>query len=365
MGAVNDALDLARLAAPLGGHFTFCGALSDTLKNAARPFGVRFIDRRSRSISKYSLPLWAASVAAWVVRLAWERPHVVHLNYVGYAPSLACAAWLCGVPVVARAGQHYLDRKRGANWIAAYLANCRAQADSLLRSPVADRVEVVGDLFRPERLDQPAVRELPACRPDAVRLLFLGQLVPRKGIAVLVEALSRVQARADLMLVGGNWDDPGYAQEIRALVARLGLQDRVHLENHREDAGALLRHADLFVLPSFEEARPRSIIEATRLGIPVIASATGGIPSLIQDDVNGVLVPPGDIGALAAAIERLASSPGLRNRLAENARVRAERECRPEDTARRYLAAYARVAERGTPSAADLRPAAGRDASSI
>lgn len=365
IGAVNDALDLARLGSPLGARFTFCGVLDDALKAAVRPSGVRCINGRSRTLSKYSLPLYILSVAAWMLRLAWERPDIVHLNYVGYAPSLACAAWLCGIPVVARAGRHFLDPNRGANWIAAYLANCHAQADTLLRSPMAHAVEIVGDLFRPERLDQPPVRELPACRVGAVRLLFLGQLVPRKGLAVLVEALSRVNAPVDLMLVGGNWDDAGHAQEIRALVARCGVQDRVHLENHREDAGALLRHADVFVLPSFEEARPRSIIEATRLGVTVLASATGGIPSLIEDGVNGVLVPPGDVEALAGAIEALAADPALRRRLAENARVRAERECRPENTARRYVDVYARLAARAVPAAAEWQAGAGRDASSV
>ncbi len=354
MGAVNDALDLARLATPLGARFTFCGALGEELMERARPAGVRFIHRRSRTLSKYSFPLYAWSVIAWIVRLVWERPHVVHLNYVGYAPSLACAAWLCGIPVVARAGSHYLAPNRGANWVAAYLANCRAQAADLLRSPLASRVRVVGDLFRPERLDLPATRDLPSCRPGAVRILFLGQLVPRKGLAVLVAAFARVRPRADLLLVGGNWDDEGYPREIRALVDRLGLQDRVHFENHREDAGALLRQADVFVLPSFEEARPRSIIEATLLGVPVVASETGGIPSLIDDGVTGMLVPPGDVDALADAIEMLVEDAALRRRLAFQARARAARECRPEETARRYLAAYAELADVRGPARAPV-----------
>jgi glycosyltransferase involved in cell wall biosynthesis len=320
---------------------------------------VRFIRSRSRSLSKFSLPLYALSVAGWILRLAWERPHVVHLNYVGYAPSLACAAWLCGIAVVARAGRHYLAPNRGLTWVAAYLANCRAQADDLLRSPFADRVRVVGDLFRPERLQLPAARELPACRPGAVRFLFLGQLVPRKGLAVLVEAFARVQAHADLVLVGGNWDDEGHPRQIRALVQKLGLQDRVHLENHRDDAGALLRNADVFVLPSFEEARPRSIIEASLLGVPVVASNTGGIPSLIDKGVTGVLVPPGDVEALAGAIEALASSAQLRRRLGDRARERAERECRPGETARRYVEVYAELADLRGPSSRERRmPAA-------
>jgi glycosyltransferase involved in cell wall biosynthesis len=258
--------------------------------------------------------------------------------------------------VVARAGQHHLAPNRGTNWISAYLANCRAQADDLLRSPLASRVKVVGDLFRPERLDLPAARVLPACRPGAIRILFLGQLVPRKGLAVLVEAFARVRSHADLLLVGGDWDDDGYPREIRALVHGLGLQDRVHMENHREDAGALLRQADVFVLPSFEEARPRSIIEATLLGVPVVASETGGIPSLIEDGVTGMLVPPGDVDALADAIEMLAGDAGLRRRLAFQARARAHRECRPEETAKRYLAAYEELAGVRLPARERLAP---------
>jgi glycosyltransferase involved in cell wall biosynthesis len=344
MGAVNDALDLARLATPLGARFTFCGALSPELIREAQPIGVRCIRHASRPLSKLSFPLYAWNVLSWILRLAWLRPDIVHLNYVGYAPSLACAAWLCGIPVVARAGRHHLARNRGANWIAGYLANCRAQAESLLESPVADRVTIVGDLFRPERLNQPAARALPACRPGAVRVLFLGQLVPRKGLAVLVEAFARVDAHADLLLVGGNWDEQGHPREIRDRVERLGLRDRVHLENHRADAGALLRNADIFVLPSFEEARPRSIIEASLLGLPVIASDTGGIPSLIDHGVTGILVPPGDVEALASAIEALSASAHFRHTLGEQAQMRARRECCPEDTAARYLAAYRRLA---------------------
>jgi glycosyltransferase involved in cell wall biosynthesis len=345
IGAVNDALDLARLATPLGARFTFCGVLSDELVSAAGEAGVRFIHRRSRSISRYSLPLYAWSVLGWLLRLAWEQPHVVHLNYVGYAPSLACAAWLCGIPVVARAGHHHLARNRGTNWIAAYLANCEAQAETLLRSAVADRVVIVGDLFRPERLCGSAVRPLPASRPGALRVLFLGQLVPRKGLTVLVEAFARVRAHADLLLVGGNWSDAGYPRQVRELVSSLGMDERVRFENHRGDAGALLKSADLFVLPSFEEARPRSIIEAAWLGVPVVASATGGIPSLIDDGVNGALVPPGDVDGLATAIDRLAASPALRRSLGEQARARVDRECRPGETARRYLALYARLVD--------------------
>jgi glycosyltransferase involved in cell wall biosynthesis len=137
----------------------------------------------------------------------------------------------------------------------------------------------------------------------------------------------------------------------------------VHFENHREDAGALLRQADIFVLPSFEEARPRSIIEATRLGVPVVASNTGGIPSLVADGVNGLLVPPGDAHALAAALEALAGDPVLRRRLGEQARVRAERECRPDETAARYLAVYARLAEPTAGASGKWQAAAGEDVS--
>ncbi len=359
IGAVNDALDLAELAAGEGAQFVLCGPITPALREEAARRGADTLCASSRTFSRSGLPLYAIDVLRWMRRLASIQPDVVHLNYPGYGPSLACAARLCGIPLVARAGP-VVPTNPANRWVAAYLANCRAQAADLLASPLAGRVVIAGDLFRPARLHASASgdRPLRPKAPGGVRLVFLGQLVERKGIHVLVEALSRLPGHVDVVLAGGDWSAPGYPQDIRALAARLGVQARIQFENHRPDVGSVLRGADLFVLPSFCEARPRSISEALSMGLPVIASDVGGIPSLVNHDETGLLVRAGDPPALAGAIAALAADAERCDRMGRAGRARAERECRADDTARAYVRTYRRlVAEHATRAGVPCRGA--------
>ena len=354
IGAVNDALDLAELAAPTGARFMLCGPLTADFRAEAEGRGIQTARVTSRTFSRRGLAPYAIDVLAWMARLAWWRPDVVHLNYSGYGPSLACAAWRCEIPVVARAGGPFIHGNPSNRWVSAYAANCRAHADALLASPLRDRVAVTGDLFRPERVRSTLAleRALPARRSGVARVVFLGQLVERKGLHVLIEALSRTQSSCELLLAGGDWDAPGYPQQLKAMAAAAGLSSRIHFQNHRPDVGAVLSDADVFVLPSLSEARPRSIIEAMSLGVPVIASDVGGIPSLVGHEETGLLVPAGDPNRLALAIDRLVQSHDLRDRLAVAARAHAARECRADRTAIEYVRLYRRlVADRtGAPS---------------
>ena len=346
IGAVNDALDLAELAAPGGVRFVLCGPLSRELCDEAARRGIETLRARSRSFSRRALPLYTIDVLAWMVRLARWRPDVVHLNYPGYGPSLACAASICGIPIVARAGGGPVNPGNLSNrWVAAHVANSRAHAADLLDSPLAPKVVVTGDLFRPDRVRSTMVpeRALPPRRPGVARLVFLGQLVERKGLHVLVEAFARLQGASELLIAGGDWGAPGYPQRLKAMARDAGVASRIYFENHRQDVGAVLSTADVFVLPSFSEARPRSIIEAMSLGIPVVASDVGGIPSLVAHEETGLLVPAGDPGALVAAVDRLIQSPDLCHRLGAAGRRRAEEDCRPDRTAFEYVRLYRRL----------------------
>jgi len=348
LGAVNDGLDLAHFTRPLGVRFTLCGSLDDRLIEMAQVSGIGTVRRASHSMSKRGILRYVADVAGWLGRLQRLRPDIVHLNYVGWGPSLACAARLCRIPVVGRAGGQFQSRNLSNRWIAAYVANCEAQAASLLASPLASRVVVTGDLFRPERLERcPRLeRPIPARRGKVPRFLFLGQLVERKGLAVLVEAVTGMTADADLLLVGGDWEAEGHPQQIRRLITDSGLGGRVHCENHRTDVAALLAESDGLVLASLAEARPRCILEAMFAGRAVIASAVGGIPEMVQHGVTGLLVPPGDAKALAAALDQLAGSDALRGALGEAAQRHARSEFRPEVTAARYVHLYRQLALR-------------------
>jgi glycosyltransferase involved in cell wall biosynthesis len=345
MGAVNDALDLAELAHPSGASFMLCGACSPDFQAAAESRGISVVGGRSRSFSRLGLPLYLASVLLWIARLKQLRPHVVHLNYPGYGPSLACAAWLCGIPIVSRAGGPYIAGNLSNRWIAAYAANCAAHASELLASPLADKVVITGDLFRPDRVRTTlnATRPLPPRQDGLARLVFLGQLVERKGLHVLIEAFALLRQPAELLLVGGDWSAPGYPASLKAMARTAGVDARIIFENHRDDVGALLSTADVFVLPSFSEGRPRSIIEAMSLGAAIVATDAGGIPTLVEDDCTGLLVPPGNAEALAAALDRVIASPALRRRLGKAARARAEQDCRADRTALEYLRLYYRL----------------------
>jgi hypothetical protein len=229
IGAVNDALDLAELAAPLGGRFTLCGPLTPEFREAAAARGAHTLTATSRVFSRRELPLYAWDVMRWTRRLRRLRPQVVHLNYPGWGPSLAYAARLLGIPVVVRAGA-LVDNNLLDRWASAYAANCDAQAEWLLDSPFADRVVVTGDLFRPDRIRATMTleRALPPRRGGLPRIIFLGQIVERKGIHVLVDAMARLKGEAELLLVGGDWSAPGYAADLGARARLLGVDSWIH-----------------------------------------------------------------------------------------------------------------------------------------
>jgi hypothetical protein len=341
IGAVNDAIDLAALARPLGVRFTFAGPLDQTFAAAAASHGAGVLRASSRVFSRSGLPLYAIDVARWLERLARLRPDVVHLNYNGYGPSLACAAHISGTPIAGRASGAFIAGNPSNQWVETLLANCLPQAGELLDSPLGPRVVVTGDLFRPARIAGIDRRHIGMHPP---RILFLGQLVERKGLHVLVEAFVRMVVNAELWLVGGDWASDGYPARIRAAIETLGIGSRVTLMNHRENVAALMQQADIFVLPSLGEARPRSILEAMLAELPVVASDVGGIPTVVEHEKTGLLVAPADAGALAAALDRLAASEATRIQLGRAGRQYVEQECQPERTARKYVDVYRAMA---------------------
>ena len=112
--------------------------------------------------------------------------------------------------------------------------------------------------------------------------------------------------------------------EVQALHRELGLGDRCRLLGYRTDVKDLMAAADLFVLASAFEGLPVSIMEAMASGLPVVATAVGGVPEAVVDGETGLLVPPRDASALAGALLRLARDPDLRAAMATKARVGSE-----------------------------------------
>ena len=154
--------------------------------------------------------------------------------------------------------------------------------------------------------------------PEGVEdaLVFAGRLGPQKALGVALQALADVPD-ASLAVAG---DGPQRAA-LEGRARELGLDGRVSFLGSvpREQVLRLFHAADASLLPSAWENFPHTVVEALAVGCPVIATAVGGVPEVVRDGENGLLVPPGDPGALAAAIARFFADDALRARLRDAA----------------------------------------------
>jgi glycosyltransferase involved in cell wall biosynthesis len=165
---------------------------------------------------------------------------------------------------------------------------------------------------------------------DGPVVLEVARLAEVKGQRSLLAALTRIDATA--VLVGQDLEQGGaYERELHADADRLGIADRVVFAGHRDDVPALLAGCDVFCLPSTVEGLPLVVLEAMAQARPAVATAVGGTPELIVDGETGLLVPPGDVDALSAALARLLEDRDLADRLgkAGRERVAAEFSLRP------------------------------------
>jgi glycosyltransferase involved in cell wall biosynthesis len=199
-------------------------------------------------------------------------------------------------------------------------------------------------------------------RPNLV--LFLGRMEPAKGVFDLLEAVAALRpAVPDVRLVcAGDGDRIAVAR----YAERLGIADAVKFTGWVGPSGkrALLESAAVFAMPSYDAALPISLLEAMAAGVPVVASAVGGIPEVVVDGVSGFLVAPGDSASLARLLRRLLLDHALGARLGATARESARLRFAPERALPKLEEIYAAVglsaaAEPGTPvREIDLRKAA-------
>ena len=186
-------------------------------------------------------------------------------------------------------------------------------------------------------------------RPGPSRLLFLGHLSERKGVGELLAALARPALSARdwrLDLAGG-----GEVERFRARARELGLSERCRFHGWlgQEATFELLRTADILVLPSHAEGQAMALLEAMAHGLAILATPVGAHLEAVTDGVSALLVPPGEVDALEAALLRLVDEPALRARLGRAARARYLEAFAIEAYARRLAELYARAL--GSPSA--------------
>jgi glycosyltransferase involved in cell wall biosynthesis len=203
------------------------------------------------------------------------------------------------------------------------VAISRYTADEV-RALVARDVEVIPYTYElaaaPQRVDREEVRE--------PTILFVGRLVERKGVPVLVDAVAELRGEtpARLVIVG---DGPERAA-IERRAAERGIADAVEVRGQVSDEALLGAYAgaDVFVLPAIVDSRGDTeglgvvLLEAMNFGLPVVGSAVGGILDIVVPGESGMLVPPGDSAALADALRRLLGDPALARRLGDAGRER-------------------------------------------
>jgi glycosyltransferase involved in cell wall biosynthesis len=261
-------------------------------------------------------------------------PDIVHTFLLTGSLYGRFAALMAGVPVVIGTEVNIYAQKRAVHrlverWLMrrtdAVIASAESVRDFYIRQVAADasRVSVIYnavDFAQLQATMAPASARAAFGVPDGAPVAgIIARLTEQKAHRVLFEAMANHPSLTPLhLLVVGDGE---LRQDLHDRAARLGLAERVHFLGARRDLGNILSAIDFFVMPSFWEGLPLSLVLAMGAGLPVIATRVAGIPEVVANGVTGMLVPPNDATALAAALAVVTEDAGLRARLGDAARA--------------------------------------------
>jgi glycosyltransferase involved in cell wall biosynthesis len=284
-----------------------------------------------------------------------ERIEVLQVYFKDSSYLGLSASWLAGVPERVRTQNnlgHWM--KPWDRWLARWvsriatvtLANCEACRD---RAAVDTRAAVSDVAVVENGVDLERFASTPAGRTvdenGSYRVGAVANLREVKGLDLLVRAADQLsKTHTDLIFdVAGEGE---YRSELEKLVQRSGLGARFRLPGSIADIPAFLGGLAVAVLSSLSEGMPNAVLEYMAAGRPIVATRVGAVPRLIEDGVHGLLVPPGDVDALAAAIEKLLDDRELAFRLGVAARERAEKEFSRSVMIRRFEKFFASLRDR-------------------
>ena len=288
---------------------------------------------RARQLHKYAAAVLTLSRLAKRIQaramLAWMAK--AHL-YCGPAARLAGvpAVWFQhGMPTDHGIFHILAARIRAAGSLACSEFVAGAQRKMMPKVPV----RVVYPAADLERFDPDALPSPPACRQelglggDGPLIGTFGRLQTFKGVHVLIDAMPQIISRypsGRLLIVGGTWPlEPDYPLRLRRQIEGLGLSGKVIFAGHQDQVAQWMQACDIVVHAAHEEPFGMVVVEAMALGKPVVASASGGPREIITTGVDGLLVPPGNTGELAAAVLRFLDDRALAARIASAAVQRA------------------------------------------
>ncbi|WP_229464212.1 TIGR03088 family PEP-CTERM/XrtA system glycosyltransferase [Massilia sp. 9I] len=285
------------------------------------------------------------------------RPDILHTYNLGTI-EYAATAWAAGVPVRVHAEhgrdardpqgvnpKHNLLRRLMTPFIDRYVPvshELRGWLERVVRIP-ARKIQLIDNGVDTERFraSGSAAAEAWQHDPDSFVIGTVGRLQDVKDQATLIDAFALLRrrlpdAKLALVLVG---DGPLRAQ-LEARVRKHDLESSVHFAGARSDVAPAMRSFSLFALSSIAEGTPVTLLEAMASGLPVVATAVGGIPDLVEQGVSGALAPPGDPQALADAIAPYVLDRALAQRYGAQGRARIEGQYSMQAMLAAYVALY-------------------------
>ena len=354
-GATIHVRDLARAMRERGHDASVlvggCGPVTEELSEAGIPFrSLQFLQRSLHPLRDLR------ALAEMTAALRELRPDLVstHTAKAGWIGRAACAR--LGLPVIytphgwsienrisPRLGPAFTRAERwAARWTSAIVCVCEYEKRLALRKAITseEKLHVVHNGVR----DIPAsLRARPETDAGQVRIVSTARFESPKDHATLLHALAALRERPWVLdLIGDGPLEPA----IRLLADALGIADRVRFLGYQREPARVLAGAQLFVLSSRSEAFPRSVLEAMRAGLPVVASDVGGVREAVTDGIEGLLVPPRSPGALSAALESLIAGAARRRGLGAAARAAFESRYHLDRMIEKTTGVYARVINR-------------------
>lgn len=300
---------------------------------------IEYSRQESRSYGGIISHYWLSGLVAHLLRRLWDTPHIAVFHTLTLAKP--------------RAFQQEEDRSERA----ARERDVVADADALLAATNHERDLLVTEYgAMPHRIvtASPGVdteRFHPLDRdhschelglPNAgFRLLFAGRTIPMKGIPVLIESLAQLPADVSALIVGGSIGDAEQGS-LAETAQRFKVADRVRFEGTvpHEQLPTYFGASDLCIVPSYYESYGMVALEALACGCPVVASQVGGLESIINNGVNGLLIPPGSAEALSEAVLKLLADRPYREAMGR-AGIETARRCNWESTTDAILRALA------------------------
>jgi glycosyltransferase involved in cell wall biosynthesis len=286
----------------------------------------------------------------------WVFWTIHNYNFTLRADQLQQRKWLLGPK---RMGYRLLYRL-AARWVDGFIAVSDEVRTALLEQigPIDHKIRVICNGVDVRRYRRPADRAelrgqlgLPA---DAHVMTLVGTLKRQKGHRYLIDALRDILPlfpTLHILFVG----DGELGDELQAQARSAGVDRHTHFLGSRGDVPAILAASDSFVLPSLWEGLPMALIEAMASGLPIVATGVSGTKQVMIHDKTGLLVAPGDVGALASAIVEVLSDPARARAMGTAARDRVQSAFSAKKQAEEHIALFRHAAERGTGKQSALR----------